>query len=314
MSDERDSVPGGAPVEQQEATETQVQAAVNRATDSDSVTSLPGADTVEAPAVAQGFARPKIAPVVEAPSAANTETAGDIFDVQLDKSPAVSDAVTPVAVAASATESASASEPEIDAPRDGEIRIDANHPMAALYMQSPMPPEVRGNRAGGALISLLATLGFAVVYAGVLAIWQAPNYPPSTYLNEGLLPWVLNWGFAAAVMSFFLSLLVLVMIAGRAGWWAYVIGGLPVAVLVWVLTLVSYAFTLQMSGEPISWSVSNLLAEFGLFLPVIAAAIVAREITIWFGAWIGARGRKLTQENAEAIAEYEQALAEVQAK
>lgn len=306
MSNEQDSEQGGAPVEQHEATETQVQAAVNRATDSGvpAEASAPVADTVEAPAVASGFERPKIAPVAEAPSAVTSETAGDIFDVKLDKPNVAADLAAPVAVAAVAK----------DAPRDGEIRIDADHPMAALYMQSPMPPEVRGNRAGGALISLLATLAFAAIYAGVLAIWQAPNYPPSTFVNEGFLPWVLSWGFAAAVVSFFLSLLILVLIVGRAGWWAYVLGGLPVALLVWVLTLLSFALTLQMSGEPISWNPSNLLVEFGLFLPVIAAGVAAREITIWFGAWIGARGRKLTRENAEAIAEYEKALAEVQAK
>ena len=56
------------------------------------------------------------------------------------------------------------------------------------------------------------------------------------------------------------------------------------------------------------------IGEFGLSIPTIAAALVAREATIWFGAWIGARGRKLKARNAEALAEYEVALAEAQAK
>lgn len=47
---------------------------------------------------------------------------------------------------------------------------------------------------------------------------------------------------------------------------------------------------------------------------MLIAGIVAREVSVWFGAWIGARGRKMKRLNAEAITEYETALAEVQAK
>ena len=169
-------------------------------------------------------------------------------------------------------------------------------------------------RGAGVLIALVATVAFALVYAGVLALWLAPSYPPSTFLNEGLLPWVLNWGFAAAALGFFVGLAVLVLVVGRAGWWAYVLGGLLVAIVTWGAALLGYALAARFGGETVSLQPLSLLTEYGLFIPVLAAGIVGREVAVWFGAWIGARGRKMKRVNAEAIAEYETALAEVQAK
>ena len=40
----------------------------------------------------------------------------------------------------------------------------------------------------------------------------------------------------------------------------------------------------------------------------IAAFIIGRELTIWFGAWVAARGRRVTELNVEAQREYERTL------
>jgi hypothetical protein len=42
----------------------------------------------------------------------------------------------------------------------------------------------------------------------------------------------------------------------------------------------------------------------------IAAGVVAREVPIWFGAWIAARGRKVTARNIEARQEYDRLIDE----
>src|SRR5690606_4423168 len=110
-----------------------------------------------------------------------------------------------------------------------------------------------------------------VLYAGVLALWQAPNFPPSRFLDEGLLPWVLNWGFAAAVVAFFVALVILVLIVGRAGWWAYIVFGLLVAAAVWASTVVGYALGAHFGGESVNLHPYVLLVDFGLLFPVIAA-------------------------------------------
>ena len=342
MSEDRKQA--GAPVEQAEATNTQVLAAVERAAEvaapaADANASGATADAADAPATDGDAAktvsssvststseRPVIAQPTEAPSAGKLETAEEIFAAHPPReggaasvaagaaATAVLAEETPAATELVVTETAGATDAELSPARDGEIRISADHPMAALYMQSPMPPEMRGNRGAGVLIALLGAVAFALVYAGVLALWIAPSYPPSTFLSEGLLPLVLSWGFAAAVVGFFVGFVLLVLIVGRAGWWAYVLGGLLVAIFTWGATLAGSALGERFSGEVVSLQPLSLLSEYGLIFPVLIAGIVAREVSVWFGAWIGARGRKMKRLNAEAITEYETALAEVRAK
>ncbi|MBC9954389.1 hypothetical protein ICM05_06970 [Leucobacter sp. cx-42] len=199
--------------------------------------------------------------------------------------------------------------------RDGEIRISAEHPMAALYMQTPMPPDLRGNRGVGVLISLVAMVGFGVVLAGVYAAWQAPQFPPSTYLSEGLLPLLQNWGFEAAVFGFFAALALLVLIVGRAGWWAYIVFGFFVGVATWLAATAGAALYARFGlGIGIGTDPFAIIEQYGFTMPAIAAGIVAREVTVWFGAWIGFRGRRVRNRNAELLDEYEVALAEVNSK
>lgn len=331
MSEDRDQA--GAPVEQDKATDTQVLAAVERAAEvapavgDERVDGDAGADAGSADAAGPDeTVRPTIAATSDPPSAHKVETAEEIFAAhpthatsgQLEAGKGGASAVQQAPTAAEAPVEPVAVPPVVPAAlppaRDGEIRISADHPMAALYMQTPMAPEVKGNRGAGVLIGLLATVGFALVYAGVLALWLAPSFPPSRFLDDALLPAVLSLPFAAAVVGFLLGFTILVLIAGRAGWWAYVLGGLLVAALTWAVTLLGFALDERFAGENVNMQPMALLAEYGLFLPVIAAALVAREVAVWFGAWVGARGRKVKRQNAEAVAEYETALAEVQAK
>ncbi|MBL5972817.1 MAG: hypothetical protein D3X82_03310 [Candidatus Leucobacter sulfamidivorax] len=196
--------------------------------------------------------------------------------------------------------------------RDGEIRISADHPMAALYMQTPMPPDVKGNRGAGVLIAIVATIAFAIVYAGVLALLLAPQLPPSRFVG-GLVDGLLAWQSVFAVVAFFVGLVVVVLVVGRAGWWAYVLGGFLVAMLVWVAAFAGAIVDADGFGGLARLRLDDLYS-FGFMPTVIAAVLVAREATVWFGAWIGRRGRRIAKANAEAMAEYEAALAEVQAK
>lgn len=199
--------------------------------------------------------------------------------------------------------------------RDGEIRISAEHPMAALYMQTPMPPDLRGNRGVGVLISLVAMVGFGLVLTGVYAAWQAPQFPPSTYLSEGLLPLLQNWGFEAAVFGFFAALALLVLIVGRAGWWAYIVFGVFVGVATWLAATAGAALYARFGlGIGVGTDPFAIIEQYGFTMPAIAAGIVAREVTVWFGAWIGFRGRRVRNRNAELLDEYDVALAEVNSK
>lgn len=333
MSEDREQA--GSPVEQDETTETQVLAAVERAGE----VSAPSAETAgesgsegsTADPSAESSStseRPVIAAMKETPSAGAQLSAEEIFASHppagtaqravLAGAPAVStdekaseapDEAASVETVGDPTPEA-APDGELSPIRDGEIRISSDHPMAALYMQTPMPPEIRGNRGAGVLIALLATVSFAAVFAGGLALWLAPSFPPSTFLSQGLMPWVVNIGFGAAALGFFIGFTILVLIGGRAGWWVYAIFGLLVAAFTWGAALLGYALNDRFAGEIVSLQPGALASEYGLILPVIIAAIVAREVTVWFGAWVGARGRRVKRQNAEAIEEYESALAE----
>ena len=363
MSEDRENTPAraaetpetpvnpGAPVEETEASHTEVLEAVGRATAetaaegagntspvaADAASTAVGAAADQAAGThegegAQPFAGGSAAaePVAAGNAAAADDQAAEQarreaiskIETQLDLDPVPGPRRKgPAPVVTSVEELPSAGpDPLEDSPvRDGEIRISADHPMAALYMQTPLPPDLKGNRGAGVLISLLATVGYAVVSAGALALWLAPQFPPSQFV-DAFLPWLLSWGFIASTVAFFVGLVLLVLIVGKAGWWAYVLGGFLVAVLVWAAAVVGYAVHFHelargtSEAKVFSWDLLQLVGDYGLLVPTIIAGLVAREATIWFGAWIGSRGRRVRARNAAAIADYEVAVAEAQAK
>lgn len=326
MSDEREKNAAdlpGAPVEEQAAGEDAVKEAVDRAA-AEATLDRSASDAAVRDAVADAAvdadpvddASPDDASASEAAAAAKA----DLGDLGAGSTPLIADDLPSAAAEPEPVPVLAA--PAAESPvRDGEIRISADHPMAALYMQSPMPPDLKGNRGAGVLIALLGTIAFGVLYAGVIAIWLAPQYPPSTFLSEGLVPWVTSWGFIAGVIAFFVGLSILVLVFGRAGWWAYVLFSLFVGFAVWGASSGMFALL----GTPIEdvdmlgggTGVSGLLGRMGnvgFGVATLGAAILAREVAVWFGAWIGRRGRRVTARNAELLAEYEAALAEVRAQ
>jgi len=328
MSDDRETPAGaGAPVEENEATNTELLAAVDRAAD------LTGADAAGAdPSAADSVATagsadptPQTAPVVGESSAAAEPGSTAVIDplpeaqpeeraaIALpDELPTAGETVAPVGLPPAAPAS---QEP---------IVISSDHPMAALYTQAPAEPELRGNRGAGIGIAIVATIAFAIVHTGVLALWLAPTTSPSQFVNA--LTNLALWPLIASSAAFFIGLVIVVLIVGRAGWWAYVLGGFLVAALVWLAAVAGSGYavyqadggtaltTLINDGAPGGLTPVALMNTFGLTLPAIAAAIVAREVVVWFGAWIGGRGRRITRKNAEALQEYEDSLLEAQTK
>lgn len=324
----------GAPVEETEASETEVLEAVERATSApEAATAVMAEPSTPFAAAADGTIEPAAAPAGPGLEAADTAGSGSgasaaaTVDAGVAPTPEVAEharrqAISEVDTQLNIDMSGGTTDPTVglddlpsasaDPVRDGEIRIASDHPMAALYMQSPMPPEIRGNRGAGVLIALLGTVGFALVSAGVLAISLAPSLAPSQFVG-GLTDQLLSWSFIIATIAFFVGLALLVLIVGRAGWWAYVLGGFFVGVFVWAATTAGLVIDSLGLRALVDLSPLDLVERFGITLPAIAAGLVAREATVWFGAWIGARGRRVKLRNAEALTEYEAALAEVQA-
>ncbi|UFS59301.1 hypothetical protein [Subtercola endophyticus] len=179
---------------------------------------------------------------------------------------------------------------------------------AAVVVPVLTPPKKRGNRGIGILISLVGTVIYAVLFAVVAAVILAFNVPASR-LGGVVGDFVSSPAYYVPVIFFAIALILVVLIVNRAGWWAYVLGGFLVAVVVYGAAILGALLAVQ------AWNFSS--ADLTTFIRslvmdplTLAAAIVAREVPIWIGAWIASRGRKLKAKNAADREEYERKLAE----
>ncbi|MGH1525687.1 hypothetical protein ACRAWC_17210 [Leifsonia sp. L25] len=115
----------------------------------------------------------------------------------------------------------------------------------------------------------------------------------------------------APIVAFFVGMVVLIQIINRARWWAYILGGLFVAVFVYLVYIgaeLSDAHYLSRNAE----EQALILSRVWVNPFAVLAGVIAREMSVWTGAWLAARGRKLKARNAEAQADYEQQLADAQ--
>jgi hypothetical protein len=166
-----------------------------------------------------------------------------------------------------------------------------------VYVQAPLPPRVRSNRVVGVLLALVGTVVFAVVFAGAAALlipfgYGGRSFTPvfSAFLQSAFF-WI-------PIMMFALGFIVLTVILNRAGWWAHVIGSLLVALFVYFTSI----GLLLLVGNVFSLTSAQASSAFGALAAnplMIAAALVAREVSIWIGLAIAARGRRVRVRNDE---------------
>jgi hypothetical protein len=174
-----------------------------------------------------------------------------------------------------------------------------------VYVQAPTPPKKKGNRGFGVLVGVLATAVFGALYFVALLLTPllsgtAVDYAAST------MTILTSAAFFVPVIVFFLAWVLLIVVLTRAPWWGYVIGGFVVALITYAGALggalIQNAFEVAPSQVP-----SFLLAQ-ALTPAAVLAFIIAREVPIWFGVWVGKRGRSVRARNIEAREEYERVL------
>ncbi|MGV8886082.1 MAG: hypothetical protein ACOH1T_10925 [Microbacteriaceae bacterium] len=172
-----------------------------------------------------------------------------------------------------------------------------------VYVTVPSAPAKKGNRGLGTLFAILASALYAVVLAVVFAaIWLSVN--PGAALTV-----YFNSAFFIPVAFFTVTLVLLVLVLNRAGWWTYVIGSVIVALVVYF----GSAGSLLLLNGGLLETPESASAIFRTILGnplVIAAALLAREVSLWAGVLIAHRGRKVKVRNAEARAAWEQEHAE----
>jgi len=176
-----------------------------------------------------------------------------------------------------------------------------------VYLQAPVPPKKKGNRGTGIGIALIATLLFAVLYA--LGVGLLLSVRTADAFGEPLLSYLATPMYWLPVLVFLVAFALLVLLIHRADWWAFVLGGIPVAILVYGSYLLARVIQ-QNIFEITPNEAVDVVERSSTFPDGILAGLLARELVIWAGAGISARARRVRARNAEARAEYEQKLAE----
>ncbi|MBH0109744.1 hypothetical protein I6E81_06155 [Salinibacterium sp. NG22] len=187
--------------------------------------------------------------------------------------------------AAEATESAASSEPRV------------------VYVTAPTPPKVSGNRGFGVFIALASAVAFAIVFAiAVVIIGAAAS-------GRVAVAFVQAPSFYVPVAFFALGAIVIALIVNRAGWAAHVFSSIIVGLVVYFGTVGALLLINGVIQNTPEQAHAMFLAALADPL-VIAAGLLGREVSLWTGALVARRGRKVTQRNVDARAKWEAELAE----
>ncbi|MBF4571446.1 hypothetical protein ITJ64_02845 [Herbiconiux sp. VKM Ac-1786] len=224
-------------------------------------------------------------------------------DAPADRTPYPAAAFAPAAATAGAAQAGASPAPVSDGPPP--------YQPVPQPVQAPRPPEPKGNRGAGSLIALLGTAVFAVLFAVVSFFVIGANLTGEAAITA-FFDFLRSAAFIVPVVVFALSLILIVLIVNRAGWWAYVLGGFLVAVLVYFAGIAGALVHVQ------AWTWQpqqqfDFVRSLTMDPLTLGGAIVAREVAIWTGALIALRGRRLKARNAAAREEWDRAQAEERA-
>lgn len=250
------------------------------------------ADAADAPATGEAPTAPEPDPWDSPEAASLNYTSSPTPAPAADDSPTV---VVPPAV--------TASEPVVAEP--AVVAAAAPQP---IFVQAPEAPRPRGNRAAAGAIGLLAAVAFAVLY---LAVWLGVDAIKGDVTGENVgttaLEALATWSLWVPVVVFFIGFWLLGAIINRGRWGAWVVFGILVGVAAYGGHILGALF--QAPFWNLTASEGATLVEGELLAPLaIAAFIIGRELTIWFGAWAAARAKRVTELNVEAQREYERTL------
>ena len=116
-----------------------------------------------------------------------------------------------------------------------------------------------------------------------------------------------SWWFWVPVVVFYLAFWLLGAIINRGSWAHWVIFGLLVGVASYGGHLLGQLF--QAPFWQLTASQGQEVVRGQLLAPLaIVAFVLGRELTIWFGGWVAARGKRVSDLNREAQRDYERTL------
>ncbi|MFC5789493.1 hypothetical protein EDM22_17505 [Agromyces tardus] len=190
------------------------------------------------------------------------------------------------------------------APEPEPVAVAPASTPQAIYVQAPVPPKRLGNRGFGVLVGLIATAAFALLYAGAAFLLLTNGGNGVQVFTEFLVRPV----FWVPIVAFFVAFALLALILNTSAWWTWAVFGLLIGVVVYFSYTGGALITVQ------AWQLT--LADAQVFIAqrwldpfAIVAAVIARELPIWFGGWIAAHGRTVNERNRVAVEEYDRMIA-----
>ena len=175
-------------------------------------------------------------------------------------------------------------------------------------MQAPVPPRLRGNRGVGSLLAVLGAAGLRRRSSPVSAACSSPSGSPRRAPRSP--QFILSAEFLIPVPIFLVAFVLLVLVVeprrlGRARL-------RQPAGRLWPSTSGPRARARCSSPCRAARCRRSALLLSQPF--IIIAALVAREVSIWIGLAISARGRRVKVRNLELVDEWEQEHAETKAQ
>lgn len=176
-----------------------------------------------------------------------------------------------------------------------------------VYVQAPAAPVRKGNRGMGALIAVLSGVLFTAILALITAIAGLVTTRRFSFT------FLADPQFYIPTLFFVIGFVLLVLLANRANWWAYIFGSILVGLLVYFgsigLALLANGVIFDTPAEAGARYAAQLGNPF-----VLVSALLAREVSLWTGSIIARRGRRLKVRNAEAREAWEREVAEKRAE
>ena len=182
----------------------------------------------------------------------------------------------------------------------------APEPHRVVYVEAPNPPRIRGNRVVGVLLALIGAVVFAALYALVGAFLE--YFQDRPLFGDSFTGFVSSAAYWVPILVFALAFILLVVIVNRGGWAAHVFGSLLLAFVVYFASIGLLLLVGNVSGS------ATTFTRVALYPQIIASAVIAREVAIWLGLGIAARGRRVKARNVEARAQYDRDVAEQRAQ
>lgn len=248
-----------------------------------------------------------VEPVVPVVEGAEPVTAEPVVAEPVSAEPVTAEPVAEPVVAEPVVAEPGAAQPVAAEP---VVAQPVSAPREVVYVEAPTPPAPRNNRGFGVLISLLGAIAFALLYFGAVA---AIVSIAGATLESTLTQFLQSMAFWVPVAAYAVVSILFALIVNRAAWWAHALGSILVAALSYAISAGVILLALGVIGMTPEQGVKQVAEVFGSPW-LITALVIAREVSLWFGLAIAARGRRVKERNAADRAAFEQSVADRRAE